>query len=237
MTRILKRSEGIVGAWHDLRKVRNVVRLLYRPIAIRSYIKSARPRKLQIGSGPRALDSWLCTDINPRVRNIIYLDATRPFPFAANTFDYIFCEHMIEHISHEQGLSMLRHCHRVLRPGGTIRIATPDLKVLIGLYGSSLDARQIQYIRWITDRFIRVGVYKASFVINNAFRNWGHQFLYDGELLQMGMKEAGFTDLKQRTPGESDDDNLKGLEAHGDIIEEKEMNIFETMIFEGVCSK
>jgi predicted SAM-dependent methyltransferase len=55
----------------------------------------------------------------------VFLDATTPFPFDCGTFDYIYCEHMIEHISWQKGQTMLRECHRVLKPRGVMRIATP----------------------------------------------------------------------------------------------------------------
>jgi predicted SAM-dependent methyltransferase len=52
-------------------------------------------------------------------------------------FDYVFSEHMIEHVSYAEGLLMLRECLRVLKPGGRIRIATPSLEVLLDLYKPS----------------------------------------------------------------------------------------------------
>jgi predicted SAM-dependent methyltransferase len=53
--------------------------------------------------------------------------------FEDNTFDYIFSEHMIEHVDHDGAVAMLRECYRVLKPGGTICMATPDLAVIVGL--------------------------------------------------------------------------------------------------------
>ena len=57
----------------------------------------------------------------------IYLDVCRRFPFAAETFHYIFSEHLIEHLTLEEGEAFLRECFRCLKVGGRIRIATPDL--------------------------------------------------------------------------------------------------------------
>ena len=131
---------------------------------------------------------------------------------------------------------MLRECRRVLKPGGTIRIATPNLEVLIGLYSYNGDPLNERYIKWIMDRYLNgINVYKASFVINNAFRNWGHQFLYDGELIEMAMQEAGFINIQRCSPGESDDENLRGIESHGKNVADDDMAAFETMVFEGKC--
>jgi hypothetical protein len=58
-------------------------------------------------------------------------------------------------------------------------------------------------------------VYNAVFVINNAFRNWGHQFLYDRTLLKSMLEEVGFSDITFVAPGESEDKHLRGIETHG----------------------
>ena len=130
---------------------------------------------------------------------------------------------------------MLRECLRVLKPGGVLRISTPDLAVLVGLYQEDRDALADRYIEWITDRYLQdIEVYKALFVINNAFRNWGHQFLYDVEVLEMAMSEVGFVDIVRCAPGESTHVDLRGIEAHGVVVGDEEMNAFETMVFEGM---
>jgi len=138
---------------------------------------------------------------------------------------------MIEHIPWHDGLFMLRECRRVLKPDGTIRIATPDLRVLLGLASGGPSSER--YIKWITDTFLNgLNIYKDSFVINNAFRNWGHQFLYDGELLEMALSQAGFSNISRCSIGESDDKNLRGIESHGQNTGADEMAAFETMVFE-----
>ena len=231
--RILKRSDTVVGLVRDTRKIFRKSNPPSR--IIKNYMESHEVRKLQIGAGSTVLDGWLCTDIDPKcMSGVMYLDAMKPFPFDNDTMDYVYSEHMIEHISWQSGLFMLQESLRVLKPGGTIRIATPDLAVLIGLYSRNGEAMGERYINWITDRFLDgVTVYKPSFVINNAFRNWGHQFLYDAELLEMAMQEVGFTNIRQYSVGESDDENLRGIESHGKNVDDYDMDAFETMVFEG----
>lgn len=132
---------------------------------------------------------------------------------------------------------MLFECNRILKPAGKIRISTPDLETLLALRTSKPDDIQKKYIRWITDNFIGGDIYKPSLVINNAFRNWGHQFLYDKETLELALRQAGFNDLKYFQPGESDDQNLRGLEGHGASVGSEEMNRFESMVVEAICRK
>ncbi len=231
---LLKKSDMRVGFVHDLRKIHRILRRRFSSRAIGRYVASNRVRKLQLGAGRNSLPGWLNTDLARKSGRVVFLDITKPFPIDDDTFDYVYCEHMIEHISWYESLIMLQECRRILKPGGTIRIATPDLEVLVGLYNHNEGLLAERYIRWKTDRYLKgIPVYKASFVINNAFRNWGHQFLYDGDLLEMAMRNAGFIDIRRCSPGESADENLRGIERHGEKAGDEEMNVFETMVFEG----
>jgi SAM-dependent methyltransferase len=226
---------------------------------IDSYLQKHPLRKLQIGAGENPLSGWLNTDLEPVSHSIIHLDAQEQFPFEDQLFDYIFSEHMIEHIPYLGGLYMLGECFRVLKPAGRIRIATPNIEQIVGLCTSALNDDQKAYIRWSMDH---LGLYAsqksefqkrrpewaldaqhlqayfpkqnedpACFVVNNFFRSYGHQFLYNPSTLRSALEATGFEDVRQYEPGESDDDEIRGVEAHGQHIGET-INRFETMVFE-----
>lgn len=219
-----------------LRGCHNVRCKIIRSQTIKSYLRTHPIRKLQIGAQCNVLKGWLNTDLNPKLNEVVFLDATKTFPFESATFDYIFCEHLIEHLTYHEGLFMLRECHRVLKPGGKIRIATPNLEILIGLYRSEKSDIQQQYIHWIMNKFLpEIRVPHETFVINNAFRCWGHQFIYDRVILQHVLEEVAFYDIVFYAPDESSDENLRDLESHGKTIEDEDMNRFETMIIEAKC--
>lgn len=59
-------------------------------------------------------------------------DATKPLPFADNTFDAVFANDTFSLIPDRAAL--LRQCHRVLRPGG--RLLYTDPMVLVGVVAS-----------------------------------------------------------------------------------------------------
>ena len=230
---LLKKSDIILGIRSDYWKIQRMLWGKTSSKALDRYLKSSPVKKLQIGAGPIALPGWLGTDLRP-TDTIAFLDATKPFPIESNTFDYIHCEHMIEHITWFDGLDMLRECRRILKPHGTIRIATPDLCVFANLYHSSKGSFAEEYMKFITDFYLQgVPDYRAGFVINSLFYRWGHKFVYDGELLEMALQMAGFLDIKRFEPGESDDPNLRNIEMHGKIGNYREdANEFETMVFE-----
>lgn len=170
-------------------------------------------RKLHIGCGANILDQWLNADYKPRFENVLQLDATQQFPIGDNEFDYIFSEHMIEHISYLQGLSMLMEFYRILRKGGRVRISTPDLLFLVNLYKENKSDLQKEYIKWATDHFIEdAPAYEDAFVINNFVRDWGHQFIYDEKTLRSSLKKSGFSKIEKYSLNNSDDELLANLE-------------------------
>ena len=211
---------------------RTVVWSLTRSKALKTYIRDHQVRKLQIGTGYNVMPGWLNTDgwlLSPKS---VFLDATKPFPFPECTFHYVFSEHLIEHLTYTDGLFMLRESYRVMMPGGRIRIATPNLENFIALYTPDKSDLQRKYIKWTSDVWLpEIGEYGECYVINNFCRNWGHVFIYDRATLQRALEQAGFTNIGSHGVGDSHDENLRGLECHGEIIGE-EMNRFETMVLE-----
>jgi predicted SAM-dependent methyltransferase len=195
------------------------------------YLEESVVPRLQLGTGPNPLAGWLNSDLNPQRDDVIRLDASAPFPFADRTFDFVFSEHLVEHLDRDAGDAMLRECHRVLRPGRVLRVATPDLARLIALHAGRDEATQ-SYVGMAMDRhFPTVRFGDRATVINHMFRAWGHQFIYDEETLRAALAAVGFGDCARCEPGESRHEMLRDLEAHGDVVGIP-MNRYETMVLE-----
>src|ERR1051326_5853954 len=144
--KVFRKSDTIVGFRNDLWKFQRMFLPMFSSGTLKRYIGSHQVRKLQIGAGPIALPGWLGTDLWP-TKSIIFLDATKRFPIGDHTFDYIHSEHMIEHLSWVEGQFMLQECRRILKPGGTIRVGTPDLRVYSNLYDCMEGSFADRYIR------------------------------------------------------------------------------------------
>jgi predicted SAM-dependent methyltransferase len=203
--------------------------LVYRR-GLRGYLKQCEARKLHLGAGPNVLDGWFNTDACPIDKRVFYIDASRSLPVDDQTFDYLFSEHLIEHLTYMDALSMLKECHRIVRPGGRIRIATPDIDKIIQLRVTEKSDLQQRYVKWHIDTFFpEVGVYDDIYVINNAFSGFGHKFLYDENTLRTFMTKAGFVEIVRCGPGQSDDVHLRGI----DFRAGNEMTGFSNLILEG----
>jgi len=217
-----------------VKSIRRFVRYVTRYDAklIDLYLRSDSEKKLHIGSGHNKLSGWLNSDIDP-IRNTIILDATHKFPFEANTLDYIYSEHSFEHLPFNGGQSMLKECYRVLKPGGTLRLATPDVRFLFDLYHDDRTPLQNDYIEWTSSAFLGERCpHTALGVINNYVRDWGHTFIYDEETLHASLKAAGFEDIVPAKIAESERQSLRGLENRSPVPEPSRFYALETIIFE-----
>lgn len=195
-------------AWNCRRRWGRVDRSI-----VEEYFAQHRTRKLHLGCGTNLLPGWLNTDRFPGTTSVLKLDVTKQFPFKDEEFGYVFCEHMIEHLSYPEGMRMLAECHRVLKRGGKIRISTPDLAFLIDLYRDDRSEIQERYVRWATAKYVRHADESTSvFVINNFVRDWGHKFIYDQDTMRSALEKAGFREVSRRELNRSEDKELCDLE-------------------------
>jgi predicted SAM-dependent methyltransferase len=188
----------------------------------RDYLATARSPRLQIGCGRNPRPGWLNTDLYPPAGGM-RLDATKTFPFPEAAFDFIYSEHMIEHIGLADGLHMLEECYRILRPGAVMRLATPDLDFLVGLVQHPDVPLHQAYIEWSANEFpddplaTRPVDYKgqlttSAVIVNNFVRDWHHMFVYDEPTLRQVLGRIGFEEVVRRCVDQSDVPELKGLE-------------------------
>lgn len=240
LKKTIKKFDSIMNFYQTLRLAGRklffyLTRKIYRKIKFKTYIKNNLIKKLQLGSGPTNDLAWLKTDIFPKnLSPTLYLDATKPFPFKNNLFSYIYSEHMIEHIHFFQAKKMLLECYRILEPKGKIRLATPDLTVLISLcLTESHTDIQTEYIEWMTNTFITTSnSNEPSHVLNGAFYNHGHKHLYTAKSLELLLRDSGFKNIKQVEVDNSDDPHFVSVESHGKNINKEHLNKFESMVFE-----
>jgi predicted SAM-dependent methyltransferase len=97
---------------------------------------------LNLGCGPHIFPGWVNADDygfkrglrEPAFRPNWRLDITRPWRCAANHWDGVFTEHVLEHVSYSQAIVVMRECLRTLKPGAWLRISVPDLGAYVSFY-------------------------------------------------------------------------------------------------------
>jgi predicted SAM-dependent methyltransferase len=152
----------------------------------RALSKQPQPLFLNLGSGPRGVVDahWVNID-GFRDRNVRYLiDFGRPLPFPTESFDGVFCEHVLEHFSLADGERIAREVHRVLHAGGCFRLVVPDGELVLRRYFEAPEA--------LVNRR-GTGVETPMEVVNLCFRQrYEHQFIYDWLTMENMLLRAGF---------------------------------------------
>jgi SAM-dependent methyltransferase len=129
--------------------------------------------------------------------NIKHGDAIKGLPLQDTSVDALYSSHMLEHLDRSEADKFLREAFRLLRPGGIIRLAVPDIKKLVELYNKSGDADTF------IDSTLLCGPRPSSLLqrLNNLLvgsRN--HQWMYDGRSLLLLLRKHNFIQTEIMPP-------------------------------------
>ena len=101
---------------------------------------AAPPRPLlNLGCGGRRHPDWTNVDLVPAGPDVLACDIRRPLPFAAGSFQGVYAAHVLEHLEPLEARRVVAEIHRLLAPGGVVRIVVPDLEGIARAYLASLD--------------------------------------------------------------------------------------------------
>ena len=160
---------------------------------------------LNIGCGSRKISGYVNIDV---IRGVdLRHDVRKGIPYPQGAVDTIYSEHFLEHLTQRDGLRFLRECRRVLKPGGIVRIAMPDLDALVSRYTredwrGDGDMFRLGF-EWVDNR---------CEMLNIAMREWGHRWVYNEEELRRVASLAGLIARGRMRWGESEVSELVGLE-------------------------
>jgi hypothetical protein len=141
---------------------------------------------LNLGCGAKFHHAWTNLDFVASGPGVLTCDLRERFPFEDASFDAVYHSHVLEHFTPEEGDSFTREAVRVLKPGGWIRLAVPDLERIVSLYLENLqgatagDCSAAQNYQWsvleLLDQMVRerpggqiVKYLKAPSVPNEEF--------------------------------------------------------------------
>jgi predicted SAM-dependent methyltransferase len=97
-------------------------------------------RRLNWGCGPIAPFGWVNSDIEAAPGVDVVADIRKGLPLPANSFDYIVSIHALPEIPYSDHDKALSELHRVLKPGGVLRLSLPDMDRAIRAYqGGDVD--------------------------------------------------------------------------------------------------
>jgi predicted SAM-dependent methyltransferase len=94
---------------------------------------------LNLGCGTRFHSEWINIDLVSSRPEVMAHDLSRGIPLRDESCDVVYHSHVLEHIRRQDVKLFLAECRRVLRPGGVLRVAVPDLEKICRLYLEKLD--------------------------------------------------------------------------------------------------
>jgi predicted SAM-dependent methyltransferase len=150
---------------------------------------------VNLGSGASPYPEFINVDINLARRPDMWLDVRRGLPFATGTVDAIYTRHVLEHFYHDELTRVLADAHRVLRPGGGIRILVPSLEVACRAYLEGDDSVLMTFPRPYRSRGGRT--------VNLLFCDGQHRMGFDFSLMQELLEDVGFGDIRLMPRAES----------------------------------
>lgn len=83
-------------------------------------------KKVDLGCGSGKLPEHIGVDVSPLEGVDYVVDVRNGMPFLDGEIDEIFTSHFLEHLTGPECLKLLKECHRVLAPTGTMEIIVPD---------------------------------------------------------------------------------------------------------------
>ena len=190
--------------------------------------------KIHFGCGWNFLEGWDNTDmvIPPNLTkeqeaHIKIIDVTKTLPYESDSVDFIFHEHMIEHIDEVDGYNFLTECYRVLKPGGVMRLSCPSIDGAMQVYQNwdnvSNEFKE-EYGFLTKARFINHFIYyEAAGYTGKKFTPEGgikyvnnpdywHKYMYDREDFSYKLDYIGFKEVNFVNKHKSQYNELKGLE-------------------------
>jgi predicted SAM-dependent methyltransferase len=166
---------------------------------------------IHLGSGSAHLDGWVNIDLWPAQ---LSLDFRWGLPFEAGSADRVYLSHVLEHAYYpHETLQLVREIHRVLTPGGRVRIIVPDIEACIQAYVTNdrrfFEGRRERWPEWkITTRmesflgFAGVGAHPGMFGL-------AHKWGFDFETLAHLLSTVGFTNIERSAYQKSSDPALR----------------------------
>lgn len=108
----------------------------------------------------------------------LYHNVLYGLPFPDECIDYVYCSHLLEHLTEKDGEHFLGEAYRVLKKGGVIRLSVPDLAYAVKLYQGGDKPRALELIFSNTESLL-----------------YRHSYMYDFDILRQALHGVGFADV------------------------------------------
>ena len=144
---------------------------------------------INLGSGHWKIRDWVNVDLDFASRPDVCADLSVGLPFRDACADFMHTEDFIDQLDLEHAQKFLGECYRILKPGGVIRVLTPDVEQLADLY---LNHPEHLKSLWRDHVGVPLRFGTAAEILNVGMRFAGHTFMYDAETFGKLATSCGF---------------------------------------------
>jgi SAM-dependent methyltransferase len=185
--------------------------------------QTSKNLQLHIGSGPYILDGWINLDIFPAQlsTNVLW-----GLPFTNGQCRYVFLSHLLEHLFYPTDvMGLLKEIHRVLEPGGIVRIVVPDIEQCLRAYQENNAAffeQRVEHWGAGDGNATRLEHF-LSYAGAGPDPAWlfeAHKFGYDFETLERALQRAGFKTIHRSQFMGSEHEALR-VDEHSQVASAK----------------
>ena len=143
--------------------------------------------KLNLGCGDEYLEGYVNCDMYASKVDMRF-DASK-INFGNNEVDEIRAYHLIEHFDFKQVFDVLKEWCRALKPGGILRVETPDF---LNSCKSFVEGNEQ----------VRLNLY-GHFFAQPWLDGFVHKFLFTEAQLRWSLEQCGFKDIQRMCPDSS----------------------------------
>jgi predicted SAM-dependent methyltransferase len=146
-------------------------------------------KRLNWGCGAHVAPGWINSDVKGEAGVDLVADIRQGLPLASGSVDYAVSIHALPEFAYPELMPVLEELRRVLRAGGTLRLALPDLRRGIDAY----LAEDESYFKVGTDEVSSLG---GRFVVQMLWYGYSRSLFTTDFAVEL-LRKAGFVDVAE----------------------------------------
>jgi len=178
---------------------------------------------IQYGCAWSAPDNWRNFDCSPTLRferlsligklytknekrfpnNVEYGDIIKGLPVLDDSCEFVYCSHILEHLSLNDCKSALLNTYRIMKKGAVFRFVLPDLEYLAKQYIDDSTITALEFMNSL-DLGSRERPKNIRSFICDYFQNSKHYWMWDYVSLSDELQKTGFIDIRRAVYGDSE---------------------------------
>jgi predicted SAM-dependent methyltransferase len=162
-------------------------------VKVRVRFDRRRLNRLEIGCGASRKPGFITSDLSLGTDFPFDLRLGLPFPDAS--LDFIYSEHVLEHLTFSDIMPLLRDCHRALKPAGVLSVVVPNARIYLEAYLRPDGFDPGLYCTYDTGLLLKT---RLDYVNYMSYMGGEHRHMFDEESTLALLKEAGFREARLR---------------------------------------